>query len=90
MNFVLEYMAVSLSWCAVAFLEYMEFFVSGAGRHSGPLQGIPGQAETRVRKRNADNRFSCAHMWCVSGALRCNEMNAVFYVMVVDVVVCGL
>lgn len=54
MNFVSEYMAAWLSWCAVASLEYMEIFVSVACRCSGPFQG---QAETRVRERNEDNRF---------------------------------
>lgn len=57
MNFVSKYMAVSLSWSAVASLEYTGIFVSVACHCSGPPQGILGQAETKVRERNEDNRF---------------------------------
>lgn len=73
MNFVSKYMAVLLSWCAVASLEYMEIFVSVACRCSGPPQGILGQAETRVRERNEDNRFMCVLMcgvcWVCEGVM---------------------
>lgn len=60
MNFVLEYMAVSLSWRAVASLGCMEISVSVACRCPASLQGILGQAETRVMQRYKENRSSCA------------------------------